>query len=87
MDTKLRMGASLPEGTARILGWDATGVVEAVGDRSACLRWVKAFYAGDMTRAGTTADLHAVDERLVEHKPVTLGWSEAAAMPLTAITA
>ncbi|MCH9670994.1 MAG: zinc-binding alcohol dehydrogenase family protein, partial [Gammaproteobacteria bacterium] len=45
------------------------------------------FYAGDFTRPGTNAEFHVVDERLVGHKPSTLGFAEAAAMPLTSITA
>jgi NADPH2:quinone reductase len=45
------------------------------------------FYAGDMTRQGTNAELHLVDERIVGHKPKSLDWAQAAALPLTAITA
>ncbi|MFC4902804.1 zinc-binding alcohol dehydrogenase family protein [Kocuria oceani] len=72
----------------RQLGWDASGVVEAVG--SAVTRFTvedEVWYAGDITRPGTNADLHAVDERIVGHKPTTLEHPAAAALPLTAITA
>jgi zinc-binding alcohol dehydrogenase family protein len=87
-DTKFRAGATPPEGTAKVLGWDAAGVVEAVGS-DVTLFGVgdEVFYAGDMTRPGANAELHAVDERIVGHKPRSLGWAEAAAMPLTSLTA
>lgn len=78
---------SMPSGT-RQLGWDASGVVEAVGP--AVTRFTvgdEVWYAGDITRPGTNAELHAVDERIVGHKPTTLDHPAAAALPLTAITA
>lgn len=78
---------SMSSGT-RQLGWDASGVVEAVGP--AVSRFSvgdEVWYAGDITRPGTNAELHAVDERIVGHKPTTLDHSAAAALPLTAITA
>lgn len=45
------------------------------------------FFAGSITRPGTYAEFALVDERIVGAKPATLGWAEAAALPLTAITA
>lgn len=72
----------------RQLGWDASGVVEAVGP--AVTRFSvgdEVWYAGDITRPGTNTELHAVDERIVGHKPTTLDHPAAAALPLTAITA
>jgi NADPH:quinone reductase-like Zn-dependent oxidoreductase len=87
-DTKFRAGATPLEGTARILGWDAAGVVEAVGsDVTLFAVGDEVFYAGDMTRPGANAQLHAVDERIVGRKPRTLDWAETAAMPLTSLTA
>lgn len=87
-DTKFRAGAKPSEGTARILGWDAAGIVEAVGSDVTLFEvGDEVFYAGDMTRSGANAELHAVDERLVGHKPRTLDWAQAAAMPLTSLTA
>ena len=86
VDVKLR-AARAPDGLG-ILGFDAAGVVVetgpevtgyAVGD--------EVFYAGDVTRDGTNAEFHAVDERIVGRKPVALDFTEAAGMPLTAITA
>jgi len=75
-------------GTTRILGFDAAGTVEAVGPEATLFRPGDAvFYAGDLTRSGTNAEYHLVDERIVGAKPATLDFPAAAAMPLTAITA
>ena len=71
-----------------MLGWDAAGVVEAVGDQVTLFRpGDEVFYAGALQRPGTNAELHAVDERIVGPKPRSLDWDAAAAMPLTALTA
>ena len=88
VDVKLRAGAPPPPGTPRILGFDAVGIVEAVGPEASLFRAGDAvFYAGSIDRPGTNAEFHAVDERIVGRKPATLSVAEAAAMPLTAITA
>ncbi|WP_420995048.1 zinc-binding alcohol dehydrogenase family protein [Cupriavidus sp. 30B13] len=88
VDTKVRAGVNPPAGTARVLGFDAAGVVEVVGADVTLFKPGDAvFYAGDITRPGTNAELHAVDERLVGHKPHSLDWAAAAALPLTSITA
>lgn len=86
-DVKTRIG--LQAGAEpRILGYDAAGVVEAVGPETTTLAvGDEVWYAGDITRPGTNAELHAVDERIVARKPVSLTFGEAAAMPLTTITA
>lgn len=87
-DTKLRRFAAPAEGQARVLGFDAAGVVEAVGAEVTLFRpGDTVFYAGDITRAGTNAQFHAVDERIVGRKPERLTFAEAAALPLTSITA
>ncbi|WP_424952192.1 zinc-binding alcohol dehydrogenase family protein [Deinococcus sp.] len=72
----------------KILGWDASGTVEAVG-AGVTLFAVgdEVYYAGDYTRPGSNGELQAVDERLVGHKPKSLTHAQAAALPLTAITA
>ncbi len=86
VDTKVRSSAK-PQGTERILGFDASGVVVAVGsDVSLFAAGDEVFYAGSIDRPGTNADLHAVDERIVGRKPARLSHAEAAAMPLTSIT-
>jgi zinc-binding alcohol dehydrogenase family protein len=71
-----------------VLGFDAAGVVEAVGKDVTRFKVGDAvFYAGDITRPGSAAEYQLVDERVVGAKPVTLDWAQAAALPLTAITA
>ncbi len=88
VDVKVRGSSARTDGTPRILGFDAAGVVEAVGPDVTLFKvGDEVFYAGDLTRQGTNAELHAVDERIVGHKPSSLNWAEAAALPLTAITA
>lgn len=88
VDTKVRMRRQGTDEAPVILGWDAAGVVEAVGAGVALFKpGDEVFYAGSLPRPGTNAELHAVDERIVALKPKTLGFAEAAALPLTAITA
>lgn len=88
VDTKVRMGVEPKDGGAKILGYDAAGIVEAVGPAATLFKpGDEVFYAGDITRPGTNAELHAVDERLVGRKPASLDWAAAAALPLTSITA
>jgi zinc-binding alcohol dehydrogenase family protein len=87
-DTKFRASSKPADGGVKVLGWDAAGIVEAVGAEATLFKpGDEVFYAGDMTRPGTNAELHVVDERIVGKKPATLDWAEAAALPLTAITA
>ena len=88
VDTKVRRGMAPPEGEARVLGWDAAGTVVATGpDATRFAPGAAVFYAGALTRPGTNAEFHLVDERIVGRKPASLGFAEAAALPLTAITA
>ena len=88
VDTKVRRRAQPAAGEWMVLGYDAAGVVTAVGPDATLFKPGDAvFYAGDMTRQGTNAELHLVDERIVGHKPKSLDWAQAAALPLTAITA
>jgi NADPH2:quinone reductase len=87
VDTKMRRGGDPPDGL-RVLGWDAAGTVEAVGPDVTLFRPGDAvFYAGSVVRPGANAEYHLVDERIVGPKPRSLGFAEAAAVPLTAITA
>ena len=73
---------------SRILGWDAAGTVEAVGDEVTLFKpGDQVYYAGDVTRPGCNSEFHLVDERIVGRKPSSLGFAEAAALPLTSITA
>jgi len=74
--------------TPKIIGWDASGTVEAVGDAVTLFKvGDEVFYAGDLTRSGSNAEYQLVDERIVGTKPTKLSDAEAAAMPLTALTA
>ena len=73
---------------SRILGWDASGTVTAVGSQTELFKPGDAvYYAGDVTRPGCNSEFHLVDERIVGRKPKTLDFAQAAAMPLTSITA
>ncbi|ABS67998.1 Alcohol dehydrogenase. zinc-binding type 1 [Xanthobacter versatilis] len=88
VDVKVRARTTPAEGTAHVLGYDAVGTVEAVGPQVTLFRpGDEVFYAGSIDRPGTNSVLHAVDERIVGRKPTTLTDAEAAALPLTAITA
>jgi zinc-binding alcohol dehydrogenase family protein len=88
VDTKQRVRANPPPGESRVLGYDAVGVVEGVGAEVTLFQPGDAvFYAGSIARPGTNSELHLVDERIVGHKPKSLGVAEAAALPLTSITA
>ena len=87
VDFKIRKGKE-DDGAFKVLGWDATGVVEAVGaDVSLFRPGDEVWYAGDLTRSGSNAQLQLVDERIVALKPKSLGFADAAALPLTTITA
>jgi len=88
VDTKVRAPKPDVEKTPRVLGWDAAGVVESVGPNVTSFRpGDDVFYAGDITRPGTNSEYHLVDGRIVGHKPSSLSFAEAAALPLTSITA
>ena len=88
VDCKQRMAKPRDAGTPRVLGYDAAGVVQAVGTGVTLFKpGDRVFYAGDVTRPGTNSRLHAVDERIVGHMPASLDFASAAALPLTAITA
>ena len=88
VDTKVRAPKDKVEETPRIIGYDASGVVEAVGpDVTLFKPGDEVYYAGDITRSGTNAEFHLVDERIAGRKPASLSHAESAALPLTTITA
>ncbi|MDH0339658.1 zinc-binding alcohol dehydrogenase family protein [Metapseudomonas otitidis] len=88
VDTKIRRNAAPENGQPRVLGWDVSGVVKAVGqDVSLFQPGDEVFYAGALTRPGGNAELHLVDERIVGKRPRSLDFAKSAALPLTAITA
>jgi NADPH2:quinone reductase len=89
IDTKVRLRGGPNAGEpAKILGYDAAGVVDAVGPEVSLFKpGDEVFYAGSITRSGTNAEFHLVDERIVGKKPKSLSFTQAAALPLTSITA
>lgn len=88
VDTKVRAPKDKVEASPRVLGYDAAGVVEAVGSAVTMFKpGDEVFYSGDITRQGTNAEFHLVDERIAGVKPKSLSFADAAALPLTSITA
>ncbi len=89
VDYKSRLGMfEIATGGSNILGWDAAGIVEAVGPDATLFRpGDEVYYAGALERAGSNAEFQVVDERIVSPKPETLSFAEAAALPLTTLTA
>ncbi|WP_298255329.1 zinc-binding alcohol dehydrogenase family protein [Bradyrhizobium sp.] len=88
VDYKVRKRAAPPEGEFKILGFDAAGVVDAIGpDVTLFKPGNEVFYAGSIQRQGTNSEFHLVDERIVGRKPKSLSSAQAAALPLTSITA
>ncbi|GJL56450.1 MAG: NADPH:quinone reductase [Nitrospirales bacterium] len=88
VDYKVRAPRDEIEATPRILGWDAAGEVTAVGSKVKHFAvGDQVYYAGDITRPGSNSEYQLVDERIVAKKPTSLAFPEAAALPLTSITA
>lgn len=88
VDYKIRSSSTPADGEWKVLGYDASGIVRAVGPFVTQFKpGDEVFYAGSIVRPGTDAELHLVDERIVGKKPESLDWSEAAALPLTTLTA
>jgi zinc-binding alcohol dehydrogenase family protein len=88
VDTKRRAPKDLVEKTPKILGWDAAGVVKSAGPDCTLFKPGDAvYYAGGVIRQGSNSEFQLVDERIVGRKPANLSFAEAAAMPLTTLTA
>ena len=88
VDTKVRRSATPPPGEYKVLGYDAVGIVREVGPEVRLFQPGDAvWYAGAIDRSGSNAEFQRVDERIVGHRPVSLPAAEAAALPLTGITA
>ncbi|CAL66547.1 zinc-binding alcohol dehydrogenase family protein [Christiangramia forsetii] len=90
VDYKVRQSAAKDSelDNPKIIGWDASGVVEAVGDDVEMFKvGDEVYYSGDLTRPGCYSEFQLVDERIVGYKPDNLNWEEAAALPLTSLTA
>jgi len=88
VDVKIRANRAPAGGQPAVIGWDAAGEVVAIGAAVTQFKpGDRVFYAGDLNRPGSNAELQAVDARLVGTMPATLGFAQAAALPLTSITA
>lgn len=88
VDYKVRQNMAPKDGEWKVLGWDAAGIVKAVGDKVSLFKpGDTVWYAGDLTRQGSNAEYQVVDERIVGPMPKSLSFAEAAALPLTSITA
>ena len=91
VDTKVRGGRGKHgpvDNPPRVIGWDASGRVEAIGDEVTLFKpGDEVWYAGDITRPGCNSEFQIIDERIVGRKPKSLSHAEAAALPLTTITA
>jgi NADPH:quinone reductase len=88
VDTKVRAPKEGQEDEPKILGWDASGIVRETGSEVTMFQpGDEVYYAGAVNRPGSNSEYHLVDERIVGRKPNALSFSEAAAVPLTTITA
>jgi NADPH2:quinone reductase len=90
VDFKIRQGAAKDTvlETPKVIGWDAAGTVEEVGDQTTRFKvGDEVYYAGDLTRSGSNSEYQLIDERIVGKKPKSLTNAEAAAIPLTGLTA
>jgi zinc-binding alcohol dehydrogenase family protein len=88
LDNRVRKPKDKVESAPRILGWDVAGIVEAVGPEVTRFKpGDRVFHAGDLMRPGGYSEYHLVDERIAGHMPASVGFEDAAALPLTAITA
>lgn len=88
VDTKVRRNVQPESQQPKILGWDASGVVAEIGSEVTMFKpGDEVWYAGDLTRPGSNCEFHLVDERIAAKKPKSLSFQEAAALPLTSLTA
>ncbi|WP_088159667.1 zinc-binding alcohol dehydrogenase family protein [Achromobacter xylosoxidans] len=88
VDVKIRAKRKPKDGQPEVIGWDAAGIVRAVGAKTSLFKpGDRVWYAGALNRPGANSELHVVDERIVGHMPDSLDYAQAAALPLTTITA
>ena len=88
VDYKIRQNRPAETGKWNVIGWDASGIVKAVGEEVSLFKvGDEVWYAGDLNRQGSNAQFQLIDERIVGSKPQSLSFAEAAALPLTSLTA
>ncbi|PLW76366.1 zinc-binding alcohol dehydrogenase family protein [Cohaesibacter celericrescens] len=88
VDYKIRQTRPADGNVPAVLGWDAVGEVVETGDAVSNFKpGDMVWYAGAINRTGTNAEYHLVDERIVGRKPNSVTDAEAAALPLTTLTA
>ena len=88
VDYKIRQNVAPENDAWKVIGWDAAGIVKEVGDKTSLFKvGDEVYYAGDLTRSGSNAEFQLVDERIVGKKPTSLSFGDAAALPLTSLTA
>ncbi len=88
VDLKIRQRITPEPGEYKILGWDAVGVVKETGKQTRLFKaGDEVWYAGALHRPGCNAQFQCIDERIVAHKPCHLNFAQAAALPLTGLTA
>ncbi|WP_141604441.1 zinc-binding alcohol dehydrogenase family protein [Terrilactibacillus laevilacticus] len=88
VDVKVRAPKDKEEQDPKILGWDVAGVVEEVGEEVTLFQpGDEVYYAGSIDKPGCYSEYHLVEENIAARKPTTLSFAEAAALPLTTITA
>ena len=88
VDVKIRANRQPKDGQPEVIGWDAAGIVRAVGAKTSLFKpGDRVWYAGALNRPGANSELHVVDERIVGRMPASLDYAQAAALPLTTITA
>ncbi|MGH8817193.1 MAG: zinc-binding alcohol dehydrogenase family protein, partial [Achromobacter pestifer] len=88
VDVKIRANRAPKDGQPEIIGWDAAGIVRAVGAKTSLFKpGDRVWYAGALNRPGANSERHVVDERIVGRMPDSLDFAQAAALPLTTITA
>ncbi|WGK64967.1 zinc-binding alcohol dehydrogenase family protein [Croceiramulus getboli] len=88
VDYKIRQSRTSENGEWEIIGWDASGIVKEIGEDVTLFNvGDEVWYAGELTRQGSNAQYQLVDERIVGRKPTSLSFADAAAMPLTSLTA
>ena len=87
VDVKMRAAGGSAD-DPRVLGFDGAGVVEAIGDQVDELEpGDHVWWAGERGRAGANADYQLVDHRIVSRMPRGWSFADAAALPLTGLTA